>query len=503
MHAYRRVRSYPARTYIGPFHSTPMTGFKRSLSLLDAVMLVSGSMIGSGIFIVSADMMRQLGSPAWMLTAWVVSGVMTILAALSYGELAAMMPKAGGQYVYIQRAFGRLPAFMYGWTVFTVIQTGLIAAVAVAFAKYTAVFFPLLGAENVLLDLGFLQVNASQVFAIASIVVLTAFNARGVEKGKALQTSFTLAKILALLALIVLGFWVAAGSGVLQANFSLGWAAVGPATAPDGSATWTPLFGVALLSAFGVALVGSLFSSDAWNNVTFIAGEIDRPRRNIPLSLVLGTGLVTVLYLLANIAYLALLPVADIQQATADRVGAAAAQVIFGNKGALIMAGLIMVSTFGCNNGIILSGGRLYYAMAMDGLFFRKAATLNKAAVPGFALWVQCAWASLLCLSGRYGDLLEYTMFASLLFYIVTILGLFVLRKREPDADRSYRAWGYPVLPALYVLAAAAFCLNLLWSKPAYTGMGLAIVALGAVVYRFASRKELVPEAAAEDAQNS
>lgn len=478
-----------------------MTGFKRSLSLLDAVMLVAGSMIGSGIFIVSADMMRQLGSPAWMLTAWVVSGVMTILAALSYGELAAMMPKAGGQYVYIQRAFGRLPAFMYGWTVFTVIQTGLIAAVAVAFAKYTAVFFPVLGAENVLLDLGFLQVNASQLFAIGSIVVLTAFNARGVEKGKVLQTSFTLAKILALLALIVLGFWVASGSGVLQANFSVGWSAFGTTTAADGSAIATPLFGVALLSAFGVALVGSLFSSDAWNNVTFIAGEIDRPRRNIPLSLVLGTGLVTVLYLLANIAYLALLPVADIQQAAADRVGAAAANVIFGNQGALIMAGLIMVSTFGCNNGIILSGGRLYYAMAMDGLFFRKAATLNKAAVPGFALWVQCAWASLLCLSGRYGDLLEYTMFASLLFYIVTIVGLFVLRKREPEADRPYRAWGYPVLPALYVLAAGAFCLNLLWSKPVYTGMGLGIVALGAVVYRFASRKEPGLEAAAEEAQ--
>jgi len=471
-----------------------MTGFKRSLTLLDAVMLVSGSMIGSGIFIVSADMMRQLGSPAWMITAWVVSGIMTVLAALSYGELSAMMPKAGGQYVYIQRAFGKLPAFLYGWTVFTVIQTGLIAAVAVAFAKYTAVFFPVLGTANILLDLGFLQINATQVFAIASIVLLTWFNARGVENGKTLQTSFTLAKIIALLALIILGLWVASGTGVLAANFSVGWEATGLRVAADGTETWTPLFGVALVSAFGVALVGSLFSSDAWNNVTFIAGEIDRPQRNIPLSLLLGTGMVTVLYLLANIAYLALLPGTEIQHAAADRVGAAAAAVIFGNKGALIMAGLIMVSTFGCNNGIILSGGRLYYAMAKDGLFFPKAGRLNKAAVPGFALWVQCIWASLLCLSGKYGDLLEYTMFASLLFYIVTIAGLFMLRHREPNAERPYRAWGYPLLPALYIMAAAAFCLNLLWSKPLYTGMGLVIVALGAVVYLIAPRTALIEE---------
>lgn len=460
-----------------------MTEFKRSLRLLDGVMLVAGSMIGSGIFIVSADMMRQLGSSWWVMLAWLASGVMTVLAALAYGELAGMMPKAGGQYVYIRRAFGNLPAFLYGWTVFTVIQTGLIAAVAVAFAKYTAVFFPVLGADNILLDLGGLQINASQVFAIGSIFVLTAFNVRGVENGKWLQTSFTLAKILALLALIVLGIWMASGSGVLGANFSTGWQAHSLSFPETGTGTWTPIFGAAVVSAFGVALVGSLFSSDAWNNVTFIAGEIDRPQRNIPLSLVLGTGIVTVLYLLANLAYMALLPNDSIAHAEADRVGAAAAAVIFGHKGAFIMAALIMVSTFGCNNGIILSGGRLYYAMAQDGLFFRKAGVLNKAAVPGFALWVQCIWASLLCLSGRYGDLLEYTMFASLLFYIVTITGLFVLRVREPQAERPYRAWGYPVLPALYIAGAAAFCMNLLWRKPLYTGMGLGIVALGGVVY--------------------
>lgn len=466
-----------------------MAEFKRSVTLLDAVMLVAGSMIGSGIFIVSADMLRQLGSPSWMMLAWVAAGVMTILAALSYGELAAMMPKAGGQYVYIQRAFGKLPAFLYGWTVFTVIQTGLIAAVAVAFAKYTAVFVPSLGAGNVLLDLGFLEINASQVLAIASIVVLTAFNARGVKNGKTLQTVFTLAKIIAVMGLVVLGLWVASGSGVLERNFSAGWQATHLDIAKDGTGSTYPLAGLALLSAFGVAMVGSLFSSDAWNNVTFIAGEVERPQRNIPLGLVLGTALVSVLYLLANTAYLALLPVSEIQHATEDRVGAAAAEVIFGNKGAMIMAGLIMVSTFGCNNGIILSGARLYYAMANDGLFFRRAGTLNKAAVPGFALWVQCIWASLLCLSGRYGDLLDYTMFASLLFYIVTISGLFVLRVKEPAAERPYRAWGYPVLPALYILGAAAFCLNLLWSKPLYAGMGLGIVALGGLVYAFTPRK--------------
>jgi APA family basic amino acid/polyamine antiporter len=392
--------------------------------------------------------------------------------------------------VYIQRAFGKLPGFLYGWTFFTVIQTGLIAAVAVAFAKYTAVFFPVVGADNILLDLGFLKINAAQVLAIASIVVLTAFNARGVKNGKTLQTVFTLAKIIALLGLVVLGLWVASGNGVWERNFSVGWQALHVNVAKDGTETTSLIHGVALMSAFGVALVGSLFSSDAWNNVTFIAGEVDRPQRNIPLSLLLGTGLVTVLYLLANVAYLSLLPVADIQHAVSDRVGAAAAEVIFGGAGAAIMAGLIMVSTFGCNNGIILSGARLYYAMANDGLFFRRAGTLNRAAVPGFGLWVQCIWASILCLSGRYGDLLEYTMFASILFYIVTIAGLFRLRRKEPGTERPYRTLGYPLLPALYILLAALFCLNLLWSKPVYAGMGLGIVALGGVVYFFRRKGE-------------
>jgi APA family basic amino acid/polyamine antiporter len=460
-----------------------MTGFKRSLGLLDATMIVSGSMIGSGIFIVSAAMMRDLGAPAWMLVAWVVSGLLTVMAALSYGELAGMMPAAGGQYKYIQRAFGRLPAFMYGWTVFTVIQTGVIAAVAMAFAKFSAVFFPVLSADNVLFHVGPLAINAGQVYAIASIVLLTWLNGRGVDKGKTLQTVVTLAKIAAVLALIVVGLSVGMGLPVLAENFADPWAASRLTVHPDGTTTTVPLHGMALLAMLGVAMVGSLFASDAWNNITFIAGEIRNPQRNIPLSLAIGTFIVTVLYVLANLAYLALLPVHEIQLAAADRVGTAAASVIFGDAAVWIMAALIMVSTFGCNNGIILAGARLYYAMAQDGLFFRKAGTLNRNAVPGHALMIQCVWASALCLSGTYSELLEYVTFASLLFYVVTVTGIFVLRRREPDAPRPYKAFGYPVVPALYVICATAFCVNLLIMSPVYSGAGLGIVGLGAVVY--------------------
>lgn len=459
-----------------------MTEFKRSLGLLDAVMLVSGSMIGSGIFIVSAGMARDLSSAGWIMTAWLVAGLLTILAALSYGELSGMMPKAGGQYVYIHRAFGPFPAFLYGWTVFTVIQTGVIAAVAMAFAKFSAVFFPALAPEHILANLGFLKVNAAQLFAIASVVLLTWFNTRGVKDGKTLQTIFTLAKIVALLGLIVLGISYGWQNGNLGQNFHHIWEA-SRLTFQNGQEILQPISGLALLSVLGVAMVGSLFSSDAWNNVTFIAGEIRDPQRNLPLSLFLGTVLVTALYVLANVAYLVLLPMHEIQTAEADRVGTAAASVLFGDAAVYIMAGLIMISTFGCNNGIILAGGRLFYAMSKDGLFFSKASELNKHSVPGFALWVQCLWACVLCLSGRYGDLLEYTTFASLLFYIVTIAGLFVLRKREPDASRPYRAFGYPVVPFLYILFAFAFCVNLLIMSPVYTVSGLVIVALGTPFY--------------------
>lgn len=462
-----------------------MSGFHRSLGLLDASMLVAGSMIGSGIFIVSADMLRGLGSPAWMLLAWVVAGLLTLMAALSYGELAGMMPKAGGQFVYLQRAYGTLIAFLYGWTAFTVITSGIIAAVAVAFAKFSAVFFPAVSPENILLDLGWMQVSAAQLYAICAIVLLTWFNTRGVENSKTLTTTFTIAKVIAVLALVVAGLTVGLGTDLLSTNFSMGWEAI----RENKDGTLTPLAGVALLSALGVAMVGSLFSSDGWNSVTFIAGEIKRPERNIPLSLLIGTVIVTGLYILANVTYLAVLPVDGIQHAPADRVGTAAAQVIMGDPAVKVMAALIMVSTFGCINGYVLVGPRLCYSMAHEGLFFKKAGVLSPKGVPTWGLWVQCIWASVLCFSGKYGDLLNYATFASLLFYVVTIAGIFVLRRREPATERPYRAFGYPLVPAIYVICALGFCVNLLVSEPKFTVSGLAIVALGAVVYGIIRRK--------------
>ncbi|MBP6390303.1 MAG: amino acid permease [Flavobacteriales bacterium] len=456
-----------------------MSGFHRSLGLWDATMLVAGSMIGSGIFIVSAGMLRDLGSPAWMLMAWLVAGILTVLAALSYGELAGMMPKAGGQFVYLQRAYGKLTAFLYGWTAFTVITSGIIAAVAVAFAKFSAVFFPVLSPDNILIDAGFMKVSTAQVYAVAAILLLTLFNTRGVESSKTFTTVFTTAKIVAVLALIVVGLAVGLGTDVLATNFSVGWNAAQLA----GDGTLTPLTGAALISMLGVAMVGSLFSSDGWNSITFIAGEVKEPQRNIPRSLVLGTFLVTALYVLANITYLALLPNEGIMHAEADRVGTAAAQMIMGPAAVAVMAGLIMVSTFGCINGYVLVGPRMYYAMAKEGLFFKKAGELSPRGVPQWALWVQCIWACVLCFSGTYGDLLDYATFASLLFYVVTITGLFILRKREPDAERPYRAFGYPLVPALYILCALGFCVNLLVNKPDFTVGSLVIVALGAVVF--------------------
>jgi APA family basic amino acid/polyamine antiporter len=467
-----------------------MGHFHRSLGLWDATMLVAGSMIGSGIFIVSAGMLRDLGSPAWLLVAWVVAGVLTVLAALSYGELAGMMPKAGGQFVYLQRAYGRLTAFLYGWTAFTVITSGIIAAVAVAFAKFSAVFFPVLSPDNILLDLGFVKVSSAQVYAVATILLLTWFNTRGVESSKTLNSIFTTAKIIAVLALVVVGLAVGLGTDVLATNFSTGW----EAATRGADEVMTPLTGAALLSALGVAMVGSLFSSDGWNSITFIAGEVKEPQHNIPRSLLLGTFLVTGLYVLANITYLSLLPGEAIMNAEADRVGTAAAQVIMGPAAVSVMAILIMVSTFGCINGYVLVGPRMYYAMAKEGLFLKKAGHLSSRGVPQWALWVQCIWSCVLCFSGTYGDLLDYATFASLLFYIVTIAGIFILRKREPDAERPYRAVGYPWVPALYIVCALAFCLNLLVFKPAFTIGSLVIVGLGAVVYLVTMRSAKAPQ---------
>jgi len=465
---------------------------KKSLGLLDATLLVSGSMIGSGIFIVSTLMLRDIGSPAWLLVLWILTGLITVFAALSYGELAGMMPNAGGQYVYIQRAYGKMASFLYGWTVFTVIQTGVIAAVAVAFAKYTAVFFPGLNAS--ILETSFLNVTWAQVLAIASVVLLTYSNAQGVQNGKIIQFIFTSAKLFALGALIVLGIYFGLQTDVFSLNFADAWKATKTVVSDGGNISQISLSGWALVGALGATIINSLFSADAWNNVTFIAGEIKDPKKNIPKSLFFGTVIVTVIYVLANIAYLALLTVngspeglTPIDQgmlfASNDRVGASAAYVIFGDAGILLMAGLIMVSTFGCNNGLVLAGSRLFYAMSKDGLFFKRAAALNAKGVPAQALWIQCAWASVLCLSGKYGDLLTYSTFASLLFYILTIYGIFRLRKLEPDTPRPYKAWGYPFIPALYIILTLAICIDLLIYDFRNAGMGLFIVLLGIPVY--------------------
>lgn len=474
------------------------TEFKKELGLLNATSLVAGSMIGSGIFIVIAAMARDVGSAAWLLIIWLVTGLLTMSAALSYGELAGMMPNAGGQYVYIQRAYGKLVSFLYGWTVFSVIQTGVIAAVAVAFANYTAVFIPEL--DKTLLEIGSFTINLKQGLAILSIVLLTFINTKGVNSGKKIQLLFTVAKLFALFALIILGLYVGLKTDVLSHNFENMWEASKTVLEKDGSLTVTKLSGLALLGAMGATIINSLFSSDAWNNVTFIAAEIKDPKKNIPRSLFLGTMIVTVIYILANVAYLALLPMGGnpeettvlgkgIMFATDDRVGAAAANMILGNVGVFVMAGLIMVSTFGCNSGIILAGGRLFYAMSKDGLFFKQASELNKNNVPEKALWFQCLWASVLCLSGKYGDLLTYATFASLLFYILTIYGIFILRKKEPNAERPYKAFGYPFVPLLYIVMTSLICITLLIYDTRNTGLGLGIVLLGIPIYYFTQRK--------------
>jgi APA family basic amino acid/polyamine antiporter len=465
---------------------------KRSLGLIDATSIVAGSMIGSGIFIVTTFMARDIGASGWLLVLWLITGLITVSAALSYGELAGMMPNAGGQYVYIQRAYGRMISFLYGWTVFTVIQTGVIAAVAVAFAKYTSVFFPELNNVCFIISNSF-SITYAQLLAIASVVLLTFINSRGVQNGKKIQLVFTTAKLFALFALIILGIAIGLKGNTLIENFKDMWTA-SKTTVNEGIVTVIPLTGFALMGAMGATIINSLFSSDAWNNVTFIAAEIKDPKKNIPRSLFLGTFIVTIIYILANVAYLSLLPLHGTPEATDvisqgimfptnDRVGAAAASVIFGNSAVYIMAALIMVSTFGCNNGLVLAGARLFYAMAKDGLFFKKAEDLNTRNVPAKALWLQCIWACVLCLSGKYSDLLTYATFASLLFYILTIAGIFILRKKEPDIERPYKAFGYPIIPGLYIIVTAAICIDLLVYDTKNTGFGLLIVMLGIPVY--------------------
>lgn len=447
-------------------------GLVQGLGLLDATTIVMGSMIGSGVFIVAADIGRQVQSPGLLMMTWVATALLTIAAALSYGELAAAMPRAGGQYVYLRESLGPLSGFLYGWTMFTVIQTGTIAAVAVAFAKFLGVFVPSVSAANTVADLGVVKINTQMLTGIALIVFLTWVNTRGLRTGAAVQNVFTIAKTGALAALILLGFTAGRRTEAIEANFTDFWR----------NADWT--WNTVRIT--GVAMVGALFSSDSWNNVTFTAGEIRNPKRNLPLSLILGVGAVSLLYFLCNLVYLMALPLPALQNAPEDRVATAVIAQILGPSATQVMAIAVMVSTFGCVNGIILAGARVYYAMAQDGLFFKAVRQVDPVHhAPVRSLWVQCAWACLLTLSGRYSDLLDYVIFAVLLFYILTIVGLFVLRRRRPGMDRPYKAIGYPVLPLIYIAAAGLIEVLLLAYKPSYTWPGLIVVLLGVPVYFF------------------
>ena len=466
------------------------SSFKPTLSLWDGTMIVAGSMIGSGIFIVSADITRNVGSAGWLIAIWLITGFMTLTAALSYGELSAMFPKAGGQYVYLKEAYNPLMGFLYGWSFFAVIQTATIAAVGVAFSKFLAYLVPELGNNYFLFDAGIIKVYSGQLVSIAIICLLTYVNSRGVKEGKFIQTIFTSAKLLALFGLIAFGFLLAKESFWAQ-NWQTGFQAQQYTGAADAASAaiatnWTGISGAALMGAIAAAMVGSIFSSDAWNNVTFIAGEMKNPSRNIGLSLLLGTGIVTLIYVSANLMYLNVLPLNELAFPADDRVAVAAANKIFPGVGTYVIAVLIMVSTFGCNNGLIMAGARVYYTMAKDGLFFKKAGELNSVSVPQTALWIQAIVASIWSLSGKYGQLLDMISFVVVLFYMLTIIGIFILRKKRPEADRPYKAFGYPLLPALYVLMGAAFCGLLIQYKPEFTWPGLIIVLLGVPLYYLA-----------------
>jgi basic amino acid/polyamine antiporter, APA family len=442
----------------------------RALNLFDATALVMGSMIGSGIFIVSADMARTLRSPGLLLVSWGIAALMTILAALSYGELAAAMPHAGGQYVFLREAFGPLFGFLYGWTLFLVIQTGTIAAVVVAFSKFIGLFIPWVSASRVLIPFPFgYRLSSQHLVSILVVALLTFVNCRGLKQGAVVQNIFTVAKIGGLLVLLGLGLTVRGNPEAVHANFTR---------------LFPETVNLAVLAVLGGSLVGSLFSSDAWNNVTFTGSEIVNPKRNLPLSLLIGTAAVSLIYICANIVYMKVLPLAAIASAPEDRVGSLAAQGLMGPWGMTFISFAILISTFGCANGLILAGARVYYAMASDGLFFRQAAKVSpQRHTPVFSLIIQAVWASLLVLSGTYSDLLDYVIFGALLFYVLTVCGLFVLRKTRPDLDRPYKAWGYPVLPALYILMAFLVMLDLLFVKPRFTWPGLIIVLTGVPVY--------------------
>jgi APA family basic amino acid/polyamine antiporter len=441
-------------------------------------------MIGSGIFIVSADISRSLGSAGWLIVVWVLTGVLTLAAALSYGELSGMFPKAGGQYIYLREAYGPMWGFLYGWAFFAVIQTGTIAAVGVAFAKFLGYLVPQLGEANILYQNGSYTITAAQLVGIGVIVLLTAVNTRGVEGGKWIMGIFTAAKILAMASLIFAGFiLVKHGSEIWHMNWDMAWSAKQISMLPDGTINHSSLNGGPLVLAICGAMVGAIFSSDAWNNVTFIAGEIRKPERNIGLALFIGTLVVTLIYISMNLMYLNVLSMSEIAFAQQDRVALAASTKLFGAVGTTLIALLVMTSTFGCNNGLILSGARVYNAMARDGLFLPAAARLNSRGVPEVALWMQCIWASVLCLSGKYGALLDYIVFTVLIFYILTIGGIFVLRRKAPDHPRPYKAFGYPIVPIFYIAVASFICIVLLKVKTDTTWPGLAIVLIGAPIY--------------------
>jgi APA family basic amino acid/polyamine antiporter len=474
---------------------------QKRINLFDGISIVAGAMIGSGIFIVSADIARNVGSPGWLMVVWLITGIITVIGALSYGELASMMPHVGGQYVYLKEAYHPLLGFLFGWTTFLVIQCGSIAAVAVAFAKFSGVLFPWISEKNILLQLGPFKINSTMVIAITMISFLTWLNTRGIVTGKTVQNIFSSTKVIALFGFIAIGFLATKSINSLEINKEVFWQA--SQVGPDNHVI--SLIGFSLIAAIGTALVGSLFSADAWYNVTYISGEVINPKRNVPLSLFFGTLLVSVIYLLTNFIYIKVLPLSGspdgadvlsrgIQFATDDRVATSAMSVVFGDYAAIIMAIFIMVSTFGCNHGLILAGPRVYYAMAKDGLFFRKAGEINKNGVPGFALVVQGVWAVLLCLSGTYGNLLDYVIFAVLIFFTLTILAIFVLRVKRPDIPRPYKAFGYPVIPAIYILTTVTIMVILLIYKPDYTFPGLGIVLLGIPVFYLWKKYNKNPE---------
>jgi basic amino acid/polyamine antiporter, APA family len=463
---------------------------QKRVTLFDGTSIVAGAMIGSGIFIVSADIARNVGSPGWLMMVWLISGVITIIGALSYGELAAMMPSVGGQYVYLRESYHPLIGFLFGWTTFLVIQCGSIAAVAVGFAKFSGVIFPWISDSNVLFTISSLNITTTQLVAIILIVFLTWLNTRGIVTGKTVQNIFTSTKVIALLGFIIVGLLFTNGINNLSSNREAFW----QAGKLGAGGEIIPLSGFALVAAIGTALVGSLFASDAWYNVTYISGEVINPRRTVPLSLLFGTLLVSGLYLLTNFVYIRILPLhgspdgADaiakgIQFATDDRVATSAMSVIIGDYAAVLMAIFIMISTFGCNQIMILAGPRVYYAMAVDGLFFKKVGSLNKRGVPAFALILQGVWSVLLCLSGTYSNLLDYVIFAVLQFFALTILAIFILRSKRPDIPRSYKAFGYPYIPAIYIFTTVAIMVILLIYKPNYTFPGLGIVILGIPVF--------------------